>query len=159
METVELGELRVSLRNFHFVSFGCSTPLRAADIALINGDRLAAARRLPAKSALSEPALSALLGQVQVNVVKALAAGEKRQHATSVNPKHLLTLQPCWIDSAALEGNCRVCGLFKDLKHWGRVATEQFGNNAGRCMGSLPSQGVGPGSIRLSSVSPHDDPP
>jgi hypothetical protein len=48
--------------------------LAAANIAVVEGERVAATRRLPAESGLCKSTLAALLGEVEVDVIEALAA-------------------------------------------------------------------------------------
>jgi hypothetical protein len=47
--------------------------LCAADVRVVECEGIAAARRLPAEAVLGESALAALLGEVEVDVVEALA--------------------------------------------------------------------------------------
>jgi hypothetical protein len=61
------------LQDLHFVASSRSTPLCAADVALVEGEGIAAARRLPAETILGKSALAGLLGEVQVDVVEALS--------------------------------------------------------------------------------------
>lgn len=49
----------------------------AADVAMVEGEGVAATRGFPAETCLCEPALAALLGEVEEDVVKALADGRR----------------------------------------------------------------------------------
>lgn len=74
LESIELNNTRVTLQDANLVPFGSSAPLRAADVAVIEGEGVAAACRFPAEASLGEPALAALLGEIEVDAIKALAA-------------------------------------------------------------------------------------
>lgn len=77
LETVKLDDARVPLHDLDLVAFCRSTPLSAADVALVESERIAAPGRLPAQTVLREPAFSVLLGEVQVDVVEALSIFEQ----------------------------------------------------------------------------------
>jgi hypothetical protein len=79
LEAVELDDARVSLQDPDLVSPGRPTPLGAADIGVVEGKGVTATRRLPSKARLCEPTLAALLGEVKVDVVEALAAWKRLQ--------------------------------------------------------------------------------
>jgi hypothetical protein len=72
LEPVKLDQARISLQNFDFVALGGSTPMRPADVALVECKGFTAAGWLPAQTILGESAFPILLGQVQVNVIEAL---------------------------------------------------------------------------------------
>jgi len=72
LKAVELDDARVALEDADLVALGGTTPLRAANVAVIEGECLAAARRLPAEARLGKPTLAALLGEVKVDAVEAL---------------------------------------------------------------------------------------
>jgi hypothetical protein len=72
-EPIELDDTRVALQNLDLVALGRPTPLGAPDVAVIEGEGVAAAGWFPAEAILGEPALSVLLGKIQVDVVEALA--------------------------------------------------------------------------------------
>lgn len=74
LKTVKLDNSRSSQQNLQLVTFRSSTPLRRTDVAAVEGEGVASARRLPAQAALSKLALAWLLGQVEVDVFKALPA-------------------------------------------------------------------------------------
>lgn len=46
--------------------------MSAADVAVVEGEGVASCCGFPTKSSLGEPALPALLGEIEVNVVEAL---------------------------------------------------------------------------------------
>lgn len=73
METVELDHARASQKNLDLVSPRSSTPLRTADIGRVEGVGIAATSRFPAQATFREPGLSALLGQIQVDIVETLS--------------------------------------------------------------------------------------
>lgn len=72
LEAVQLDDARIPLQDFQLVAPGGPAPLCAADVALVEGEGVAAARGLPAQAVLGEPALALFPGQVQVDVVEAL---------------------------------------------------------------------------------------
>jgi len=72
LEAVELDDARVPLQDLDLVAARGPAPLCAADVALVEGEGVAAARGLPAQAVLGEPALALFPGQVQVDVVEAL---------------------------------------------------------------------------------------
>ena len=94
LEAIELDDSRCPLKNLDFVAFRCSTPLRTADVALIEGKGLTASRGLPTQACLGEPAFSALLGQVQEDVVEALAVVLVSLFSKPKLPMDDLTLPP-----------------------------------------------------------------
>jgi hypothetical protein len=78
--------------------------LRTAYVALVQGNGIATARRLPTEAILGEAALSALFGEVQVDVVEALAIGKK---GVSIGAMERRTKEPlkleqssCWRTSS-----------------------------------------------------------
>ena len=74
LEAVELDDGgRVALQDAHLVALGGAAPLGAADVVVVEGEGVAAAGGLPAEAVLGEATLSALLGEVEVDVVEALA--------------------------------------------------------------------------------------
>lgn len=78
LEAVKLDDgRRVALENADLVALGCSAPLCAADVAVVEGEGVAAARGLPTEAGLCESALATLLREVEVDVVKALADGSR----------------------------------------------------------------------------------
>lgn len=62
------------MQNLHLVALGRSTPLRAADVALVEGKSFTAPCGFPTETCLGKSAFAAFLGQVQVNVVETLAS-------------------------------------------------------------------------------------
>lgn len=73
-EAVELVDGgRVALKDADLIALGGARPVGAADVAVIEGEGIAATYRLPAKSCLGEATLAALFGEVEVDVVEALA--------------------------------------------------------------------------------------
>lgn len=73
LEAVELDDARVALQDPDLVALGGAAPLRAGDVAMVEGEGIAATGRLPSEASLGESALAALLGEVKVDVVEALA--------------------------------------------------------------------------------------
>ena len=73
MKPVELDYARVSQKEFDLISPRRSAPLRTADVARVESERVAATGRFPAQAVVRESALSALLGQIQVDIVETLA--------------------------------------------------------------------------------------
>lgn len=73
LETIELCDSRVALHDLDFEAPGSSAPLGAADVGLVEGEGITAARRLPSQTVFCESALAIFLGKIQVNVVEALA--------------------------------------------------------------------------------------
>jgi hypothetical protein len=75
LETIELDYAGLgALYDLDLIALGGATPLRRGNVVMIEGEGIAAARRLPSKTGLGESALSTLLGEVQVDVIEALAA-------------------------------------------------------------------------------------
>lgn len=74
LEAVELDDARVALEDADLVALGDLAPLRAADVTMIEREGVAAAVWLPAEAGLCESASSALLGEVEVDVVEALTS-------------------------------------------------------------------------------------
>lgn len=74
-EAVQLNDAGASaLEDLDLVTLRSAAPLRGRDVGVVEGEGVAAAGGLPAESRLGEPALAALLGEVQVDVVEALTA-------------------------------------------------------------------------------------
>lgn len=73
LEAVKLDDARVALQDADLVALGRATPLRAANVAVVESEGVAAARGLPAESVLGEATFAALLGEVEEDVVEALA--------------------------------------------------------------------------------------
>lgn len=72
VEAVELDDARAALQDAHLVALGGPAPLRAANVAVVEGEGVAAAGGFPAKARLCEPALATLLGEIKVDAVEAL---------------------------------------------------------------------------------------
>ena len=72
VEAVELDYARVSQEDFDLIAPRRSAPLGTADVARVEGEGIAAASRFPAQAIFRESRLAALLGQIQVDVVKIL---------------------------------------------------------------------------------------
>lgn len=72
LEAIELHDFGAPLQDLELVALGGATPLRAGDVASLEGDCLAAARGLPTQTSIREPAFAILLGEVQVDVVETL---------------------------------------------------------------------------------------
>jgi hypothetical protein len=62
LEPIQLDDTRISLQNLDLEAFCRSTPLRAADVALIEGEGLTAACRFPSETCFGKSALAALFG-------------------------------------------------------------------------------------------------
>lgn len=77
LEAVELDDAGITLHDANFVALGSSAPLRAANVAVVERERVSAGVGLPAEAGLCESAFSAILGEVQEDVVEALAAVEE----------------------------------------------------------------------------------
>lgn len=77
LESVKLDDAGVALQDSDLVSPGGSTPLGAADVAVIEGEGVTAARGLPAETGLCESALAALLGEVKVDAIETLTVGKR----------------------------------------------------------------------------------
>lgn len=74
LEPIELDDARrVALEDANLVALGRATPLGGADVRVVECECVAAAGGFPAEATLCEPALAALLGEVEVDVVEALA--------------------------------------------------------------------------------------
>ena len=74
LEAVELDDGgRVALQDADLPALGGAAPVGAADVRVVEGEGVAAARGLPAEAVLGESALPALLGEVEIDVVEALA--------------------------------------------------------------------------------------
>lgn len=75
LEAIKLDDAGIgALQDLDLVTLGGATPLRRGDVAVIEGEGVAAARRLPTEASFGKSALAALLGEVQVDVVETLAA-------------------------------------------------------------------------------------
>jgi hypothetical protein len=86
LEAVELDDARVALQDSDLVALGGTAPLRAGDIAVVEGEGVAAADRLPSKASLGESALAALLGEVKVDIVETLAGAARVVSSSSWRP-------------------------------------------------------------------------
>lgn len=75
LEAVELENARVALEDANLVALGDLAPLRAANVVVIERKSVATAVWLPAEASLCESASAALLGEVEVDAVKALTVG------------------------------------------------------------------------------------
>jgi len=108
LEAIKLNDARIPLQDLDLEAFRRSTPLRTADVALVEGKRLAATCRLPSKTCLGKPTLAAFLRQVQIDVIETLTVAHFYQlrskntvSKSSENNKKvhnielLLTLLPC----------------------------------------------------------------
>lgn len=72
----------VALQYLHLVALGRPAPLGRPNVGVIEREGVAAADGFPAEARLCEPALAALLGQVEVDVVEALSGYFGRQSAS-----------------------------------------------------------------------------
>ena len=59
-----------ALENFDFVTLGSAAPMGTGDVAAIEGEGVATTGRLPSQTIIRKPALSWLLGEVEVDVVE-----------------------------------------------------------------------------------------
>lgn len=110
MKTVELDDTGISLQNFHLVTFGCSAPLCATDVARVEGEGVAATCGLPAESIFGKPAFAMFSRQVQVDVVEAFTRGAlvtRRSGGTTESQSGELR----WIDENAEENNLHSCHI------------------------------------------------
>ena len=62
--------LRGALENLDFVTLGSAAPMGASDVAAIEGEGITTTGRLPTQTIIGKPALSWLLGEVEVDVVE-----------------------------------------------------------------------------------------
>lgn len=69
-----MGDARVSLQDLDLVTSRGATPLRTADVGLVESEGITTAGGLPSQAVLRKPTLAVLLGEVQVYVVETLAA-------------------------------------------------------------------------------------
>jgi hypothetical protein len=76
-EAVELDDAGIAQHDFHFEAFGCTAPLRGADVAVVEGEGVAAARRLPPEPRLCESALSCLFREVEIDAVETFPGGSR----------------------------------------------------------------------------------
>lgn len=82
LKAIELNDGgRVALDDADFVCFRGATPLCSSDLGCVESKGITAARRLPSKSSLGEPAFAVFLGKVKVYIVEALTRMRNSQLA------------------------------------------------------------------------------
>lgn len=72
LEAVQLNDSGIALENADFVSLGSLTPLRVANVVVVECKCITASVWLPTETSLCKSAAAALLGEVEVDVVEAL---------------------------------------------------------------------------------------
>jgi hypothetical protein len=118
LKAVQLDDARVALEDPDLIAPGGTAPLRAGNVAMVECKGVAAARRFPAETRFREPTLAALLGEVKVDVVEALAeerillAGKKACAGTDTRRKTgtMLTSPSYCVKATQLAGSAMFSG-------------------------------------------------
>lgn len=76
LEAVQLDDARGAVEDLQLVAPRRAAPLGASDLAAVKGEGVAATGGLPAEAVLCESAFAALFGEVEVDVVEALAGSK-----------------------------------------------------------------------------------
>lgn len=75
-EAIELDNAGIALLDSYLVALGGSAPLRRCDVGAVECEGIAAGRGLPTEAVFGKSALAALLGEIEVDAIEALAVVE-----------------------------------------------------------------------------------
>jgi hypothetical protein len=139
LEAVELDDGgRVALQDADLVALGGAAPVGAANVSVVEGKGVAAASGLPAEAVLGESAFAALLGEVEIDVVKALAVREFAHRSAmticdacedgmrSRKPVSRAFLLGLVLQGLGKNSHCRHLGYLKALMRWTTKRDEEI---------------------------------